>query len=1160
MVANANKKKHPMFNRSISCYSSNTVESGNDVSRLGMARTKWPPNKENITSNTSGNVPKSSKSSGERRQRREKTIMRSPRTITWSGNTDSNSVAPLSVANPYDTVKNCVTAFALQSKSPNQRREIKQQRLKMSLMRQETDHQVSKLVDSTNTMPYLGPPPGRETETSNRESSFLGHPLGHKQKEKQRSKKKSSSFLFRESWDRIGSTLGGPFDLDLRMKQSKAELRNPTSKGSRNLSFEDILKKNRSIQKITRKTMLANKSLLTMKYPNGRRSINNDTVGRLLKVRSNIGSKLVNTKSALIKRGEKSCAKRQKFKAPFRKKIGVENQKGLPVNKLPIRRISFDICTNEYFPNTNPRQVHSLCGKKEISSNSKKDPHHRVSIGDAENYTLFSSGGQKGWQDIYSDLVAEKVDISLMKENWVKHHYKWAVWRRAREELRCPGHEKGIGQHLNYAKVFEEFKYRYEWELNRSHRSPLHLIYEMDESPSRHMVLLVAKVDEKFSNVLLFDGWYSMNAKLDDALKYMFSAGKIKIGNKLRIAGASLDKDIEATSPLSIKAANFTLQLRVNGTQRASIEATLGFQSSGNFLVRLGDLHASGGNAPMIRVVVMKRYPTMYLSDKIHRTMLAEADAERAFKSKQEIRLHKLQDEVKIKVGLDRATQLTSEEWTRLQDQFEVEFNQAVSQDPKLKRKATPYFKALIREVLPCGRLGHSIAEYQVWRPREAEIQCLKAGNYLEIFGAAVSRSCRTRNVSLSNSKHVRYKIIQNYPVLTPVGDIKKQIQRNLVPFHSVVKLPSMTEVDVGGFVLMADEPRKVSSGHEWVCEVFLAQCSRVFAILEIRQTDTIKHLIQPLEFGQVVLVKNCIYSRHEIKGDRWYVRLGTCERTQIKRRSSCPLGKRITLMKQFCKSEFGQVFMNKAKELVEESRDPQPRSGFFYRPNFERFSIRWSNESSSRLIFNPSVLNPRVLEDRYIESLCCWLPMMIRWETLRLGELAYKNKSVVRLESHQLRQMLLSSCFDTRKIRYWLSQIREKGSFIERVPEKVLKKRVWLFNTMSISCPDFKTSYPSVGNSKWINFLIFVLVAGTQLAKSSIPNHMQLCFTDEEYDLLMSELCFILGSRQVTLTRPYWDQPLSMSKEPQKVKDISFNNNEDEAEYLYARMSCCIP
>jgi len=184
----------------------------------------------------------------------------------------------------------------------------------------------------------------------------------------------------------------------------------------------------------------------------------------------------------------------------------------------------------------------------------------------------------------------------------------------------------------------------------------------------------------------------------------------------------------------------------------------------------------------------------------------------------------------------------------------------------------------------------------------------------------------------------------------------------------------------------------------------------------------------------------------------------------------------------------------------------------------------------------------------------------MIRWETQRLGELAYKNKSVVRLESHQLRQMLLSSCFDTRKIRYWLSQIREKGSFIERVPEKVLKKRVWLFNTMSISCPDFKTSYPSVGNSKWINFLIFVLVAGTQLAKSSIPNHMQLCFTDEEYDLLMSELCFILGSRQVTLTRPYWDQPLSMSKEPQKVKDISFNNNEDEAEYLYARMSCCIP
>lgn len=309
-----------------------------------------------------------------------------------------------------------------------------------------------------------------------------------------------------------------------------------------------------------------------------------------------------------------------------------------------------------------------------------------------------------------------------------------------------------------------------------------------------------------------------------------------------------------------------------------------------------------------------------------------------------------------------------------------------------------------------------------------------------------------------------------------------------------------------------------------------------------------------------MVLVKNCIYSRHEVKGDRWYVRLGTCERTQIKRRSTCPLGQRITMIKQFCMSQFGQVLMKQAKECVEEGIDPQPRSGFFYRPNFERFSIRWSNESASRLIFNTSILNPRVLEDRYIESLCCWLPMMIRWETQRQGELQYKNKIVVRLESHQLRQILLSSCFDTRKIRYWLLQTRERGSFIEGVREKVLKKRVWLFNTMSISCSDFKTSQPSAKNSKWINFLIFVLVAGTQLAKSSIPDHMQLCFTPEEYELLMSELCFILGSRQVTLKRPYWDQPLSMSTEPQTVKDISFHRKEDEAEYLYARMSSCIP
>lgn len=87
---------------------------------------------------------------------------------------------------------------------------------------------------------------------------------------------------------------------------------------------------------------------------------------------------------------------------------------------------------------------------------------------------------------------------------------------------------------------------RYEREFGVAQRPLVRRILERDSSPSLPMVLLVFaihSIDGKDGSVVsleLSDGWYCINAQIDDCLKRAIDKGKIVVGRKLAITGAKV--------------------------------------------------------------------------------------------------------------------------------------------------------------------------------------------------------------------------------------------------------------------------------------------------------------------------------------------------------------------------------------------------------------------------------------------------------------------------------------------------------------------------------------------------------------------------------------------------------------------------------------------
>uniref|UniRef100_A0A7N0VDX0 Tower domain-containing protein n=1 Tax=Kalanchoe fedtschenkoi TaxID=63787 RepID=A0A7N0VDX0_KALFE len=272
-----------------------------------------------------------------------------------------------------------------------------------------------------------------------------------------------------------------------------------------------------------------------------------------------------------------------------------------------------------------------------------------ISSDNAQNYVFFdgSSSAGVGVERIADMLVQTGAQKQYASKEWIANHYKWIVWKLACYDRGYPA--KPGGNFLSVTNVLEELKYRYEREVNHGHRSAIKRILEGDASPSSMMVLCISAIysnhntsppssatrDCNMARVELTDGWYSIDAVMDALLLKQLAAGKLFVGQKLRVWGARFCGWVGPISPLEAPR-TVNLSLHLNGTYRAHWADRLGLCKSVGAPLAFRCIKVGGGPVPQTLVIIKRIYPLLYKEkfpngDSVIRSEKLEAKARHSF-------------------------------------------------------------------------------------------------------------------------------------------------------------------------------------------------------------------------------------------------------------------------------------------------------------------------------------------------------------------------------------------------------------------------------------------------------------------------------------------------------------------------------------------------
>ncbi|GLT92773.1 hypothetical protein SLE2022_105930 [Rubroshorea leprosula] len=253
-----------------------------------------------------------------------------------------------------------------------------------------------------------------------------------------------------------------------------------------------------------------------------------------------------------------------------------------------------------------------------------------INPGNAERYMFRDESGAEciGAEAICDMLVRSGALMQYVSKEWVRNHYRWIVWKLGCYERCYPA--KYAGKFLTVSSVLEELKYRYEREINHGHRSAIKRIIEGDTPPSTMLVLCISAIHSYYepkietpsmvangaqnssgAKVELTDGWYSMGAVLDVLLSKQLAAGKLFVGQKLRIWGAKLCGWVGPLSPLEASK-TVNLLLNINGTYRAHWADRLGFCMTVGDPLAFKCIKSDGGLVPRTIVGITRIYPVLY--------------------------------------------------------------------------------------------------------------------------------------------------------------------------------------------------------------------------------------------------------------------------------------------------------------------------------------------------------------------------------------------------------------------------------------------------------------------------------------------------------------------------------------------------------------------
>ncbi|KAK8468330.1 hypothetical protein PHAVU_006G005800 [Phaseolus vulgaris] len=254
----------------------------------------------------------------------------------------------------------------------------------------------------------------------------------------------------------------------------------------------------------------------------------------------------------------------------------------------------------------------------------------QVTSVNAEKYVFHKGSGDNGMgAEAFVHLLAlHGASMHFATKEWVTNHYKWIVWKLACYERYYPA--SSAGNFLTVSNVLEELKYRYEREGNHGHRSTIKKILEGDAMPSSVMILCISSIHSSYVvesetcfetksgakkteavKVELTDGWYSMNAILDVPLSKQQAAGRLFVGQKLRLSGAGLCGWNGPVSPLEVSS-TVSLLLHINGTYRAHWAERLGFCKVAGPPLAFRCIKSNGGLIPQTLAGITHIYPILY--------------------------------------------------------------------------------------------------------------------------------------------------------------------------------------------------------------------------------------------------------------------------------------------------------------------------------------------------------------------------------------------------------------------------------------------------------------------------------------------------------------------------------------------------------------------
>jgi len=145
----------------------------------------------------------------------------------------------------------------------------------------------------------------------------------------------------------------------------------------------------------------------------------------------------------------------------------------------------------------------------------------------------------------------------LATAKWVDNHWSQILWKIAGQIRALP---TLLEEKWTWTHVVEQLKYRYEREIGSAQRPILRRIQEHDSSAAVSMVLFVSAIKRADQQepatakvtatppaianakpyLELSDGWYRINAEIDDCLVRAVERGRIKVGAKLALSGSKV--------------------------------------------------------------------------------------------------------------------------------------------------------------------------------------------------------------------------------------------------------------------------------------------------------------------------------------------------------------------------------------------------------------------------------------------------------------------------------------------------------------------------------------------------------------------------------------------------------------------------------------------